>query len=293
MAGFFVFVGVAFALLVLYLAVMTLILAFSLKPMRIHQYISPGTLGRPQESVSFRTDDGLDLQGWWSEGSSDLVVIGVHGYIMNRCEWVPIQTFLDETQASCLFFDLRAHGRSQGSKIGFGTREWRDVTAAIEWVRNRKPGARIVLLGSSMGAVASVLAASKHPEWVEGLILDGAFRRLDEAMRGWWPFLGGDKLGKFMRPSEAFAPAVLGFRPADIRIDDELRSLAGKPILLLYGGADPLIPEGSRLLMLEAAGERGALVVFDGATHGAGRLNQPKKFEEEVLEFLSREGFIC
>lgn len=277
---------------VLYLGVLTLILRFSLKPLRIHQYLSPGALGYPQENVTFTTSDGLELYGWWSPGESDVVVIAAHGYVMNRCEWVPVQTFLGPHQYSFLYFDLRAHGKSKGNKIGFGREETEDIISAIEWVKAKAPGKKIVLLGSSMGAVASARAASKYPGEIAALILDGPFRRLDEAMEGWWSFLGGSILSFIMGPSKVIAPWILGYHPRDLQVDMVLADLPRVPTLLLYGSNDPLIGEESVAAMGKSIEGRGEVVVFEGATHGAGRLVDPRRFENMVTGFLRENGLV-
>lgn len=279
---------------VLYLVLVAVGTILSLRPVRVYQYVSPGMLGYGQEEVSFTTDDGLSLKGWWTEGPSDVVVIGVHGYVMNRCEWVPTLTFLGEHGISTLYFDLRGHGKSEGTKVTFGKDEALDVRAALIWALEKAPGKKIVLLGSSMGAVSSVFATAGldegHP--VEALILDGAYRTLDEAMMGWWPFLGGKRLGVFMRPSHWIAPMVLGFSPKEVRVDKAMESISDRPMLLLYGGADPLIPDGAVKTMTKAAGDKGSVHVFPDATHGAGRLHYPEQFRDLVKEFLERWGLL-
>lgn len=292
MGWLFLLLGLIGVAAFVYLAAVALVLILSLKPVRIHQYVSPGFLGFAQEEAAFTSEDGVELFGWWSDGGGETVVISVHGYIMNRCEWVPVQTFLSPKGLSFLHFDLRAHGRSRGGRIGFGRAEKADVLAAIDWVKAKAPGRRIVLLGSSMGAVACVLAALERQEEISALILDGSYRSLDEAMVGWWPFLGGPFLAGFMRPSRFLAPWVLGFHPKEMRVDEPLRALRDVPTLLFYGGADPLIPPASVAVMKEAAGDRSRLEVFEGSTHGAGRLREPERFKRVVEQFLQDEGLL-
>ncbi len=287
-----VLLGIGIFLGAIYLLLIVLILFLSLRPVRIHQYLSPGMLGLPQEEVSFVTEDGLKLVGWWSEGSEETVLLCVHGYIMNRCEWVPVNSFLGVDRVSTLHFDLRAHGRSQGRKIAFGWDEVKDVEAAIQFVKSRRPHSKIVILGSSMGAVSGVLASCRTPGQIDGLILDGPYRRFDEAMKGWWPFLGGKLLGSVMKPSLTLAPFVLGFKPGEMEVDRELSKLAGLPILLMYGDRDPLIKAEGRNAMLKAAGEKSSLYVFEGATHGEGRLKNPEQFKALVEKFMVENDFV-
>ncbi len=55
----------------------------------------------------------------------------------------------------------------------------------LEWLRERHPHRRIVLIGWSLGAAVAVQTASKHP--VEGLILVSPFSRLDDVAKELYP----------------------------------------------------------------------------------------------------------
>ena len=269
-----------------YLGVLIAAGVVSLFPPRVFQFLSPGQLGYPQENVRFETEDGVSLAAWWVPQDGNTVVIACHGYLVNRSEWVSTITFFGPKEISCLFFDHRRQGSSGGDKIGLGQSERADVHAAIEFVKSRKPEAKIVLLGSSLGGVAAVLAAAERPDTVDALILDSPYRTLDEALRGWWPFLLGKSWAALLSPTRWVARLVLGFRPADVRVDKALRKLHDKPILLSYGDRDPLVPKESIERMVESAGPDTHLLLFEGATHGAGRMANPARYRDEVLEFL-------
>ncbi len=275
-----------FGVLFLYVLFIFAAVWFSVYPIRVVQYISPGIMGFDQQDVTFESSDGIKLSGWLSQGSSDLVVIAVHGYLMNRCEWVPLQQAWHDTGATFLYFDLRAHGWSSGKKSGLGRDEAKDVSAAIAWARQQFPRAKIVLLGSSMGGAACVLAASEAPELVDGLILDGAFYSLEEAVQGWWPFLVGKRAAIWFTPTIWIGPLIIGFKPKSVHLAGALRSLAGKPMLFMYGDSDPLIPRSSALAAHEAAGANAKLVWFEGATHGTSRMREPVRFANQVKNFL-------
>src|SRR5690606_8698603 len=99
-------------------------------------------------------------------------------------------------------------------------------------------------------------------------------------------------LAMAMSPSIYIAPMILGFQPSTVDVDKALAKLSEVPVLLLCGGSDPLITKDSIEQMKVAAGSNGRLVMFDGATHGAGRLNDPIRFKKEVLGFLKDYGLI-
>ena len=145
-------------LLVLYIGALIVVTYVSIHPPRVPLWLSPALLGYPEESVRLESG-GVELDGWWSEcGSGELAIICCHGYLMNRCELMPMMIRLADLKASWLFFDFRSHGKSGGRTCTMGKLEALDVAAAAKWVRERQPNAKIVLFGSSMGAAASAIA---------------------------------------------------------------------------------------------------------------------------------------
>lgn len=263
-----------------------LVAKFSVSPVRIPKWISPGQMGFAQEAVELMSADGLKLRGWWSEAEGDLVVIFGHGYLMNRCEFVPFLMTLNP-RPSGFFFDFRAHGTSQGKTCSFGPKEAADVQAALAWVRARKPGARVVYVGSSMGAAAGVLALSPSPDAVDGLVLDGCYARLDEAAGAWWQFMGaGAFLSFLLTPASRIGQMLTGTNPKSVDIEAELRAFAGKPVMLLNGDRDPLVPKASAERLARAVGETAEMVFFPGSTHGAARLEHPQAYVGALQRFL-------
>jgi alpha-beta hydrolase superfamily lysophospholipase len=262
---------------------------FSLHPIRVHQFVSPGMMGFDQSSFEVKTSDGVTIQGWVVEGHGDLVVVCAHGYLVNRCEWVPIAQQLVPKGASMVFFDHRGHGRSGAAKVTLGRDERLDVLAVCEWVNQRYPDKRLILLGSSMGAVACALAAAEPGLKVDALVLDAPFRTMKEASDAWWLFLAGQGAAKWMKPTGIIGPWFLGFRPEKVRVDDALAKLDHKiPVLLFFGSRDPIVPPDSAKELVASVNGPVHHVMFEGSTHGAGRLNHPAQFRNELGTFLAR-----
>jgi pimeloyl-ACP methyl ester carboxylesterase len=78
-----------------------------------------------------------------------------------------------------------------------------------------------------------------------------------------------------------------GIDPRDVHIDAAMKKLSGKPILLLFGERDPLIPPAARESLLQAAGPNAQLHVFLGSTHGDMRLVHPLEYRQRVAEFVA------
>src|SRR6185312_8086345 len=74
--------------------------------------IAPGV-----EDVTFHTDDGLTIHGWYlpHDAPRDAIVIG-HGFAMNRVELLDLALGLRARGHAVLLFDFRAHGASEGAR---------------------------------------------------------------------------------------------------------------------------------------------------------------------------------
>ena len=260
---------------------------FSVRPFRTPVFLSPGALGAPQEEVSIATAEGHTLRGWWIEPpNARVVAVMAHGYMMNRCELVPLAVHLARLGVASVAIDLRAHGKSGGATCGFGVRETADVRAAAEWARTRVPGVPVVLIGSSMGAAASALPAAQCPGLAQGLVLDSAYSTLLSGMLGWWRFLGGKVLSVVLAPTVILALPVLRCNPARVDVADSLR-VVGVPVLLIHGDADDLaLP--SEAERNHAACPGSALVWLPGCGHSEGRWIHPERYHAAVEELIER-----
>ena len=258
----------------------------SLHPPRVPLWLSPAMLGKNEEKVSVEAD-GNKLTGWWSdEGSGDLVIVCCHGYLMNRCELLPMMVTLADIDASWLFFDFRAHGKSGGRTSTMGLKEAKDVEAFVHWIRSRRPKARIVLYGSSMGGAAAAIALGDDPSLADGLILDGTYGSMDSAGRGWWDFIGGRWLGVLMSPTVWIGRVMLGFNPAKVVIGDYLKRSSHVPVLLLMGADDRVVSRREYEDNAEASGDLTWSEIFADCDHGEARFKHPEKYQEAIRRFI-------
>ena len=278
MTWFYIAIGI-------YLALNFVIAWVSIRPYRIPIFMSPGAIGAPQEDVDLQAD-GIPIRAWWVEAAdAKTVVILGHGYMMNRSELSGEAAWLHHRGISSLVLDFRAHGRSGGKKCGFGFREKAEIVAAVLWVRKRVPGAKIVLMGSSMGSAASAFAASQVQ--ADALILDSCYSQLPEAVLGWWRFLGGKLLMRLLTPTVWIAIPLVGFTPTAADVGVALKSCK-MPVLFLHGANDTLA--------LPAEAERNAkmhvgdnqIVWFQGCNHSEARWLQPDRYHDAIRGFLAR-----
>lgn len=286
-----VLIAVASTLLILYLLVLIGMAWLSLHPVRTPIFLAPGAFDAPQEDVEFASLDGTMIRGWWmSAPRAKTVAVFTHGYVMNRAEMVPIAARLWKLGASCLSFDFRAHGRSGSRRSGLGHLEKQDIVAAVRWVKQRSPDAKIVLIGSSMGAAAAALALGDDPSLADAIVLDSSYSKLSNAIPGWWRFIGGQTLAIFLAPVTLIAIPFAGFSPFKVDVAEALKKAPGKPVLLLHGDEDGLAPPSEAKRNQEACG--GELLWLVKCGHTEGRWVHPELYMVTLEEFLRKHGLL-
>ncbi len=284
MTGFLI--TLALALLAVYIIILLAVTYVSVHPPRVPLWLSPSMLGFPEEDLTVEADGNV-LTGWWSDcGDGGLVIVCCHGYLMNRCELMPLMVTLSDLRASWLFFDFRCHGKSGGKSCSMGKNEARDVAAVVAWVRERRPDAKVVLYGSSMGGAAATIALGEDPGLADALVLDGAFSSMDEAGRGWWNFVGGKLLAFVLAPTVWLGGLMLGFNPASVVIADYLKKASHRPVLFLLGCDDPIVSPASAERNIEAAGPDTFVERFEDSGHGEARFKHPERYNEAVRDFI-------
>ena len=114
---------------------------------------------------SLTTADGLTLAGrrWLVAGTPHAAVVIVHGFsASSACPHVEaLADALHRDGLDVVTYDARGHGGSGGEST-LGDDEQHDVAAAVALARARTK--RVVLVGASMGAIATLRYAVTDPE---------------------------------------------------------------------------------------------------------------------------------
>ncbi len=141
--------------------------SFSVEKVDARSYLMPNFEPEPIPS----RDPGISLSAWWipsdAAATAPAVVI-VHG--LNSCkragELLLAAGMLHRHGDSVLLFDLRNHGDStiQNGRYAGGTKEYRDVLGAWDWVVNTKgiAPAHVGLMGFSLGAATALIAGGEE-----------------------------------------------------------------------------------------------------------------------------------
>ncbi|MEJ5250832.1 MAG: alpha/beta hydrolase [Chthonomonadetes bacterium] len=258
----------------------------SVRPPRAPLFLTPFDVQVPYDSVTFASRDGIPLSGWWlSHPRARGVAVLCHGYVANRCEVLGVGLELYRMGFSCLMFDFRAHGESGGRFTTIGAKEVNDALGAIDFASQF--GLPILLFGSSMGGAVAIMTAARD-ERVGAVITDSAYARLVQAADTWWEAGFGRVLGKLCRPVKYLAMLFTRTRPSDAEPVREIGKIAPRPILLIHGDRDHLVPLQHAYDLYQSASEPRTLWIANGSGHVQARVDQPENYYEQIARFIER-----
>ncbi len=231
---------------------------------------SPETVGLPRaERVTFPTQDGLTLHGWFvppsAPATGDVVVV-FNGNAGNRSYRADIARAFAARGVATLLFDYRGYGGNPGSPSEEGLAlDARAVRAYLETRRDVAPD-RIVYFGESLGSgVAVRLALERRPR---ALVLRSPFTSLVDTARHHFPYL-----------------------PVGLLLTDRYRSLDAIaqvqcPLLVVTAAYDSIVPADQSRRLFDAARQPKRLLVIEGADHNDEALVAGPRLIDAVVELL-------
>jgi fermentation-respiration switch protein FrsA (DUF1100 family) len=93
--------------------------------------------------------------------------------------------------------------------------------------------------------------------------------------------------GIITRLADALTGWRFGYRFGDVRPIDAVAALSPRPLLIIHGEADTVIPVSHARLLYEAAGEPKRLWLFPGAEHCGGYFVHRPAYAARVTSFFA------
>lgn len=243
----------------------------------------PGDLGF--QSTLLPSGSGTDVATWYGGPANPRgVIVLVHALRGDRRSMLGRARLLLQQGFATVLIDLQSHGESPGKAITFGYLERHDVTAAVAFARKQYPGAKVGVIGVSLGGAASVLGS---PLLVDAMVLESVYPSITEAVH--------DRISKRLGPlSYLLSPVLLcqlkprlGISTDDLKPIDHIAAV-GCPVLILAGEADDHTTLAETERIYETAKEPRELVTFAGAAHVDLLNHDPELYRARVLKFLER-----
>lgn len=221
------------------------------------------------ENVCFKTEDGILIKGWFLPNpDSEKTIILMHGWGMNRADIFKNTYFLRDLGYNLMYFDFRALGESGGSVSSIGYLEVKDLQAAIRFLKETRPFAcqKIGLYGLSMGGMVAICEAAQNKEIV-CVAAEASYYSFRKVVSRWaWVH---NKVPYF-----PVMPIVLHYMRKRLMVNPEKFSpkfnvpkIAPRPIFIIHGRYDNLVPAAQAKLLYKNAGEPKEIWLVPGAKH--------------------------
>lgn len=287
------FVFFAFIVLVL------LVIGYAMHPNKIELLETPKDYNLTYEDITFHNMvDNTELQGWWIPSQDDFfeekrskdTIIFAHGFGGNRTK-MPVKSLkiakkLAFEGYNVLMFDFRNSGNSGGDMTTIGYYEKYDILSAVEFAKSRESN-NIGLLGWSMGASSSILAASDSDD-VKAVIADSPFSDFNSYM--------GEQFSYWTKLPNKLSPLVVNAAETFIGLDYSKvspKSVAKEiqntntAMLLIHGDSDHAISYQNSLEIKKKNPDAELWLIKD-AGHIGGHKVEKAKYEEKVIEFFNK-----
>lgn len=233
--------------------------------------------GIPFQEIELQTSDGLRLAAWYTPPQNGALILLAHGYGDRRSE--DFYALFAKHGYGVLAWDFRGHGASGGDLVTLGYNEVLDAEAALEFALAQTGAEHIGGWGGSMGAVTMIRAAARHHE-IEALVADSPFATLEDELDLRVPY---PLLNPLIR---AFAERETGLRLDLLRPVDDIGLISPRPVFLIQGMGDTMVPLDSAQRLYDAAGEPRQLWTEPDAPHMNMYTYYRTRYMKRVIKFF-------
>jgi alpha-beta hydrolase superfamily lysophospholipase len=273
---------------VVYLGISFLAADLLTRPSNHPSTLDPRAVSEDATPWAVRTSDGLTLRGWYYPTSKrrHLIVL-VHGMGESWREMAALGRDLHGLGQDVLLFDLRGHGQSDPSRLTMGRRERADLRAVLSWASDQGfTTDRIGWLGYSMGASTLLMEAAQNPN-IQVAVIDSPYGNLPELLN--------TQLSKHSHLPSWFNPGILaaarlayGVRTDDLVPIRSARYWGQRPLLLIHGEADSIVPVHQAIRLAQAAGPSCQAVTLPGVEHVQAYDIDPARYISAVDSFFNQ-----
>jgi alpha-beta hydrolase superfamily lysophospholipase len=185
-----------------------------------------------------------------------------------------------------LIFDWRSRGQSDIAQHSLAYYELRDAEAAVEYALGRVPDAHLGLIGYSMGASVALLLAAQSAA-VRAVVADSPFTGIAEVV--------AYNAARRRLPARLVVPMAdaltgwrYGYRFGAVRPVQVIQAISPRPVLLIHGSADTLIPYSHAHELFAAAREPKELWIVEGIEHCGAYFADRAGYVRRVAQFFEQ-----
>jgi alpha-beta hydrolase superfamily lysophospholipase len=232
--------------------------------------------------VSFSTPTGVVLRGVFAPSRNRAAVVLTHGSNGERSDVLPEARLLSQAGFGVLAFDWPGHCLSGGT-IAWGAPERAALASALDFVAVQ-PGvdpARLGAFGFSMGGYITAQVAARDLR-LRAVALASSPNDALEHLR--WQHR---QLGALRR-----WPALLALRVSGMNIEElvpqrVVGEIAPRPLLIIGGRDDQIVPNWMTEKLFAAAGEPKQLLLLPNAGHGGFLDSNAAHYSQQLISFFN------
>jgi pimeloyl-ACP methyl ester carboxylesterase len=241
----------------------------------------------PARDFRIRTADGLTLAAtyWPGRRPDSPAILLLHGVKASRASTAQTAAWLHGLGYAALTVDFRGHGESDMAERSFGLREAADARSAFEWLKRRQGGARVAVIGNSLGGAAALLGPA-GPLPADALVLQAVYPDIRRAIRNRIADRLGAAPARLLEPLLSFqSKPRFGAMPGELSPLEALRRYPG-PVFVIGGGDDRYTPPGETRALFAAAPGPKSLWLVPGRGHAAIGALGDDSYRERIGRFL-------
>jgi pimeloyl-ACP methyl ester carboxylesterase len=214
------------------------------------------------EDVTFASSGGA-VRGWYLPSRNRAAVLLLHGSGGDRRQLLGEARALGADGFGALLVDWPGQGDSDG-EVRWGDGERATLTAALDWLEKRADvdRTRIGAFGFSLGGYVLTQVAARDPR-VKAVVLAGTPSEVSRQCQ--WQ---NRRWSVLSQSAARFALQRGGMRLEDPQPLALVKSLAPRPLLVVAGTADVIVPAFMATELHQAASDPKELYVIEGAGHG-------------------------
>lgn len=242
----------------------------------------------PARDLRIATDDGITLAATYRAGRPGAAsVLLLHGNGASRAQAATTAEWLAGLGYATLAIDFRGHGQSTPRPHSFGWFENRDARAAVAALREMRPGAKVAVIGISLGGAASLIGES-GPLPVDAMVLQAVYPDIRHAIHNRIATMAGALPAYALEPMLSLqALPRFGAWPSRLSPQAALSRFPG-PVLVIGGGGDRFTPPGETRALFDAARGPRELWIVEGFDHAQMSNLSTDAYRARLTTFLAR-----